>query len=138
MRQVVLSWLVVSFVLTHQSLSYAVEPSSWNQWRGPSRDSQLPTAKWPDKLAGHLELVWERPHSPSYSGPIVNKGIVFTTETIGKKSERVTAYSLTDGEVQWTTEWAGAMAVPFFAAANGDWIRDPRLYRHTLGGSGDA
>lgn len=68
-------------------------------------------------------MVWERPHSPSYSGPIVSNGLVYTTETIGKKSERVTAYSLETGEAVWNTEWAGAMAVPFFAASNGDWIR---------------
>lgn len=122
MRLMVLICLLASVALSHPSLSHAVEPS-WNQWRGPSRDSQLPTAVWPDRLSGHLELVWQRPHAPSYSGPIVNNDTVFTTETIGKKSERVTAYSLKEGDVKWTTEWEGAMAVPFFAASNGDWIR---------------
>lgn len=99
------------------------EPVSWNQWRGPFRDSQLPGAVWPESLQGHLELVWEQTHGPSYSGPVVQGDLVFTTETIDRKTERVTAYRLASGEVVWTAEWPGSMTVPFFAAANGDWIR---------------
>lgn len=95
----------------------------WNQWRGPSRDCQLSDATWPDALQGKLNLIWEKEHSPSYSGPITQDGLVFTTETIGKKTERVTAYDLDSGELVWKVEWPGAMAVPFFAASNGDWIR---------------
>ncbi|QDT12033.1 PQQ-binding-like beta-propeller repeat protein [Planctomycetes bacterium K23_9] len=95
----------------------------WSQWRGPSRDSLLVDAVWPDALTGNLNLVWERPHAPSYSGPVVQDGVVFTTETIDKSTERVTAYKLDSGEVVWSKEWPGAMAVPFFAASNGDWIR---------------
>lgn len=99
------------------------ETPDWNQWRGPSRDSTLTGTTWPSKLQGELELVWEQSHSPSYSGPIVCEGTVFTTETIDKKTERVTAYDLATGEKRWQVEWPGAMAVPFFAASNGDWIR---------------
>ena len=99
------------------------EPSAtWSQWRGPARDGQLPGAQWPQQLDG-LEIVWEKSHSPTYSGPIVTGDLLFTTETIDKKSERVTAYQLDSGAVKWTAEWPGAMAVPFFAASNGDWIR---------------
>ncbi len=99
------------------------EVPSWSQWRGPARDSQLAGATWPPKLSGRLQLVWEKPHSPSYSGPVVSGDLVFTTETINKKSERVSAYKVNTGELIWTAEWPGAMAVPFFAASNGDWIR---------------
>ena len=95
----------------------------WNQWRGPNRDSVVASSVWPDTLQGNLTLVWEKPHSPSYSGPIVSGDTVFTTETIDKAKEKVTAYRLETGEVLWTREWPGSMAVPFFAAANGDWIR---------------
>jgi outer membrane protein assembly factor BamB len=95
----------------------------WNQWRGPARDGQLPGAAWPSALQGKLDLVWEKPHSPSYSGPVVSGELVFTTETIDKSTERVTAYRLDSGEVAWTVEWPGSMSVPFFAASNGDWIR---------------
>ena len=97
--------------------------ADWNQWRGPNRDSQLTESEWPDALNGRMELLWEKPHSPSYSGPVTQDGIVFTTETIDKTTERVTAYNLKTGDVVWEKEWPGAMAVPFFAASNGDWIR---------------
>jgi outer membrane protein assembly factor BamB len=95
----------------------------WNQWRGPSRDARLPSAQWPDQLQGRLELLWQASHGPSYSGPVVSGDLVFTTETVDKASERVTAYQLASGDRVWQVEWPGAMAVPFFAAANGDWIR---------------
>ncbi|MGI9472521.1 MAG: PQQ-binding-like beta-propeller repeat protein, partial [Rubripirellula sp.] len=109
------------FVLP-MALGHAENPD-WNQWRGPSRDSQLSEATWPDAFKGKLNLVWEKPHAPSYSGPITQDGVVFTTETIDKKTERVTAYDLASGDMVWKKEWPGAMAVPFFAASNGDWIR---------------
>ncbi len=122
MRQIPLL-LAASAVSAVALPATAVEPSTWSQWRGPSRDSQIAGAEWPDKLKGSLELVWVHSHSPSYSGPVVNNGLVYTTETVGKKSERVTAYDLKTGDSVWTAEWAGAMSVPFFAASNGDWIR---------------
>lgn len=95
----------------------------WNQWRGPQRDGRLTDTALPRKLTGNLQLEWERPHQASYSGPIVCGDLVVTTETVDRSDERVTAYRLADGEVAWTAEWTGSMAVPFFAAANGDWIR---------------
>ncbi|WP_246109615.1 PQQ-binding-like beta-propeller repeat protein [Roseimaritima multifibrata] len=99
------------------------ESPDWNQWRGPARDGQLSGAVWPDALQDRLELIWEQPHSASYSGPVVSGDLVFTTETIEKETERVTAHRLDSGEVAWDAEWPGSMSVPFFAASNGDWIR---------------
>ena len=99
------------------------DPGNWSQWRGENRDGQLAPNSLPDKLQGGLDLVWEKPHDPSYSGPVVFNGLLFTTETVDKKYEKVTAYNLSDGSVAWTTQWEGAMKVPFFAAANGSWIR---------------
>ena len=105
----------------------------WSQWRGPNRDSQLSDAAWPSSLGDNLASVWEKPHAPSYSGPVIHDGLVYTTETIDKASEKVTAYVLETGEVAWSKEWPGAMAVPFFAAANGDWIRStPTVTRDAL------
>ncbi|MEM9587260.1 MAG: PQQ-binding-like beta-propeller repeat protein [Planctomycetota bacterium] len=98
-----------------------VEPS-WNQWRGQSRDGTVPPQTWPESLDG-LSLEYERPLSPSYSGPIVHGSMVFTTETVDQARERVTAWDLASGDQVWKTEWDGAMAVPFFAASNGSWIR---------------
>ena len=99
------------------------EQPHWNQWRGPARDGALTESSWPEAFKGKLNLLWEKPHGPSYSGPVINGTTVFTTETIEKKTERVTAYDLSSGTVQWQAEWPGSMAVPFFAASNGDWIR---------------
>ena len=121
LRFLICAAVPLCFALVGQAVS--AESPDWNQWRGPTRDSMIADAKWPDKLNEKLSLVWEKEHSPTYSGPIVSGDLVFTTETIDKKSERVTAYKLASGEVSWTREWDGAMSVPFFAAANGDWIR---------------
>jgi len=60
---------------------------------------------------------------PSYSGPIVSSDKVFTTETKDKKFEVVTALDRASGKVLWHSQWEGAVSVPFFAKANGDWIR---------------
>jgi outer membrane protein assembly factor BamB len=95
----------------------------WNQWRGPNRDGSTAEKAWPEAIEGRLELVWEQPLSPSYSGPVIHEGLVITTETIDKQFERVSAYELATGKPAWDVKWPGAMAVPFFAAANGDWIR---------------
>lgn len=95
----------------------------WNQWRGPHRDGVISGASWPDALRDRLQLVWEQSLSPSYSGPIVHDGRVITTETIDKTYERVSAYDLNTGDLAWSVQWTGSMSVPFFAAANGDWIR---------------
>ncbi|MCM2374394.1 PQQ-binding-like beta-propeller repeat protein [Aporhodopirellula aestuarii] len=97
--------------------------TDWNQWRGPNRDGAAGTRPWPNQLQGKWNQVWAHELAPSYSGPVVQDGFVFTTETIDKKIERVTAYDLVTGEKAWTREWPGSLAVPFFAAANGDWIR---------------
>ncbi|WP_372895233.1 PQQ-binding-like beta-propeller repeat protein [Stieleria sp.] len=101
----------------------AADPGDWSQWRGENRDGQLTTGELPEKLQGNLTLAWEKPHAPSYSGPVVFDGMLYTTETVDKTFEKVTAYHLSDGSVAWTAQWEGSMAVPFFAASNGDWIR---------------
>jgi outer membrane protein assembly factor BamB len=101
----------------------AAAAADWLQWRGPDRNGLLMGAKWPDRLQGHLNLQWEQALQPSYSGPLVNASQVITTETVDRKLERITAFDLKDGKQRWTREWEGSMAVPFFAASNGDWIR---------------
>ena len=98
----------------------------WTQWRGPDRTAILPAdADFPKKLSGDdgLTLAWEKQFGPSYSGPVISDGILINTETVAKKLERVTALNVETGDVLWVAEWEGAMSVPFFAKANGDWIR---------------
>ena len=48
---------------------------------------------------------------------------MFTTETVDGSRERVSAYRLTDGSRLWQRAWEDSLTVPFFAAANGSWIR---------------
>ena len=98
--------------------------SDWPQWRGPQRDGQFAGPAWPDKLdTNHLRQVWRVELGPSYSGPIVVGDRVFTTETKDKKFEVATAFDRHSGKELWRTQWEGALSVPFFAKANGDWIR---------------
>ncbi|MFN0052315.1 MAG: PQQ-binding-like beta-propeller repeat protein [Planctomycetales bacterium] len=99
-------------------------PSIWPQWRGPHRDSQVEAAPWPASLAGDaLQKTWRVPLGPSYSGPIVSKDTVFVTETKDAAQEVVRALDRKTGQQRWEASWEGAMSVPFFAKANGDWIR---------------
>lgn len=99
-------------------------PPAWGQWRGPTRDGQVSGPAWPDRLTKEsLTLLWRVPLGPSYSGPIVAGDLVYTTETKDKASEVVFALDWKTGKERWRSDWKGAMTVPFFAAANGSWIR---------------
>jgi outer membrane protein assembly factor BamB len=96
----------------------------WPQWRGPTRDGQFRGNSWPESLdEKSLVQAWRVELEPSYSGPIVSGKRVFTTETVKSEKERVTAYDRETGEKLWQTEWKGSLIVPFFAWANGSWIR---------------
>lgn len=98
--------------------------SVWNQWRGPTRDGQVPGTNWPTSLSEqHLTLLWRVELPPSYSGPIVSESAVFVTGTADKKTEVVLALNRESGSEFWRAEWPGAISVPFFAASNGSWIR---------------
>lgn len=120
-RYLLLAWCLTTFAL---SASHAVsDETGWNQWRGSHRDGSVDAAEWPDALKGKLTELWHHDLAPSYSGPVIADGLVFTTETVDKKSERVSAYDLQTGKVAWSQQWLGSMSVPFFAAANGDWMR---------------
>lgn len=99
-------------------------PGDWPQWRGPGRDGHVDGAAWPERLTrDSLKLIWRVPLGPSYSGPILSKEMVFTTETKNKESEVVYAFDRRTGKERWRCDWKGSMSVPFFAAANGSWIR---------------
>jgi outer membrane protein assembly factor BamB len=103
--------------------------SLWPQWRGPKRDGQSQGDPWPERLSGDaLVQLWRVPLGPSYSGPIVAGAVVYTTETRDKESESVYAIERATGRQRWRAEWKGAMTVPFFAAANGSWIRSTPAY----------
>lgn len=103
--------------------------ATWPQWRGPQRDGQVQGAPWPTRLSeGALQRQWRVPLGPSYSGPIVSESLVFVTETDNATREVVRALDRVSGQLRWQTGWDGALAVPFFAKANGDWIRSTPAY----------
>ena len=103
--------------------------ADWSQWRGPRRDGKLSGLTLPNSLDDqHLRKVWSIPLGPSYSGPLVVGEQVFTTQTIERKFEVVTAHDRKTGDLIWKQQWEGAMSVPFFAKANGDWIRATPAY----------
>ena len=124
-----LKTLTLFFLLSTVGAVTAADPDvstlsdtpQWNQWRGPQRDGvwagELPS------LLSELSLAWERPLSPSYSGPITDGKYVYTTETVDEKFERVTAFDLATGQSKWSTWWEGAIKVPPYAAVNGSWIK---------------
>lgn len=100
------------------------EVAEWRQWRGPERDGQVQGDKWPARLSAEtLSTLWSVSLGPSYSGPIVARDLVFTTETKNKESEIVYAFDRATGKERWRADWKGALSVPFFAASNGSWIR---------------
>jgi len=125
----VISWIPSTCKLAAQASDAPSKPMVWNQWRGPTRDGQVSGSAWPARLSdGSLKLIWRLPLGPSYSGPIVAEDLVFTTETRNKESEVVYAVDRRTGKERWRAEWKGAMTVPFFAAANGSWIRSTPAY----------
>ncbi len=96
--------------------------ADWPSWRGANRDGHCDDAQWPRDFSA-LRQQWSIELADSYSGPIVSKGRVYTTETIEQRDESLIALDTATGDQLWKSRWAGAMSVPFFAKANGDWIR---------------
>lgn len=116
---------VFVLVMLVSSSASAADPITWPQWRGPTRDGLVSGPGWPDKIDGDaLKPIWRVDKlGPSYSGPIVAADRVFTTQTIDKKTEVVTAHDRKTGKELWKASWDGSITVPFFAAKNGSWIR---------------
>ncbi len=86
-------------------------------------------ADWAGDLSEqHLSELWSTPQGPSYSGPIVASDRVFVTETKDNQYEVVHALDRATGKELWQVQWEGVMQVPFFAAANGSWIRATPAY----------
>ena len=95
----------------------------WNQWRGPNRDGVVAGKPWPQDLKpNHLSPAWRVELGSSYSGPVMDQMTIYVTESSGN-NEVVRALDRVTGKEKWRHEWAGKMSVPFFARANGSWIR---------------
>lgn len=119
------SQLTAVLVLAWMATNLTAADDTWPQWRGPARDGMSPGPDWPKSLSDeHFTTLWKADGlGESYSGPIVGGDRVFTTETVGKKSERVRCLNRKTGKEVWAKEWDGSLTVPFFAARNGSWIR---------------
>jgi len=101
----------------------------WPQWRGPARDGLSPGTAWPQSLSdAHFTRQWRVDLGPGYPGPIVAEDRVFVVETKDKKEEIVRALDRETGRELWRSAWEGAMAVPFMARRNGDWVRSTPAY----------
>ncbi len=126
-----LSYCVCLLAMICPTLTAEADDPVWNQWRGPNRNGVWP-GELPKSLES-LELVWEKPLQPSYSGPVSDGKVVYTTETADQSFERVTAFDLETGDVRWTCQWEGAITVPPYALANGSWIKStPALSEDSL------
>ena len=113
--------IFISVVATTRS---GVNAEEWSQWRGPSRTGVVNQQNWPGSLdEATLKTGWRVSLESSYSGPVLDSNRVFVTETRDKQFEVVRALDRQTGKELWATEWKGAITVPFFAAANGSWIR---------------
>ncbi len=123
LRKTVLSIIATALFATSLHAE-SLNRNAWLQWRGPDRNGQVTSSPWPADLSEqHLTEKWSIPQGPGYSGPIVMDDRVFVTETKDKKLEVVRALDRTTGKKIWATQWEGSISVPFFAAANGSWIR---------------
>jgi len=126
---------VLLFLFSGLAVSKAQSsPSQWNQWRGPNRDGHVDAQDWPERVSGDsFSLQWSHPLKASYSSPVLDDTLVYTTETVDDQTERALAYDRLSGELVWSTSWSGGMKVPFFARANGSWIRStPLLVKNRL------
>jgi outer membrane protein assembly factor BamB len=122
--------IVSAVLLLVVALSYpaaAASASEWPQWRGPDRDGRVPGTGWPDSLSG-LERSWRVELGRGYPGPVVGTDRVFVVESVDDETVAVRALALDDGSELWKQEWAGSGKVPFFARANGDWVRSTPVY----------
>ncbi|MBX9680456.1 MAG: PQQ-binding-like beta-propeller repeat protein [Gemmataceae bacterium] len=119
-------FLAAFLVLHAASVGYAqqIAESDWPQWRGPTRDGFVRNGRWPERLkTDNFKEIWTKPLGPGYPGPLVMGDKVFVGETKDRKVEVVRALDRKTGKQLWEASWEGSLSVPFFAKANGDWIR---------------
>ncbi|MEM9478677.1 MAG: PQQ-binding-like beta-propeller repeat protein [Verrucomicrobiota bacterium] len=118
-------FLLLALALPTPSMAEELKNSEWNQWRGPSRDGIIKDAQpWPETISETaLVPLWSIALAESYASPVISDGKVVSVATREKKFEVVQALDIADGKQLWQQEWEGSMKVPFFARANGSWVR---------------
>ncbi|MFO0864880.1 MAG: PQQ-binding-like beta-propeller repeat protein [Gemmataceae bacterium] len=119
-------FILLGVCLFHAASIHAqpLAESDWPQWRGPTREGRVLVGNWPARLtADNFKQIWKTSLGPGYSGPLVVGDRLFVAETKDRKLEVVRALDRKSGKQLWEASWEGSMSVPFFAKANGDWIR---------------
>jgi len=112
---------ILIFALLSISTITAKE-STWPAWRGAERTGEVTGPKWPKNLE-NLNALWTVPLGKSYSSPIVAEDRVFVFETTEETHATVRALKRSDGSEIWSKSWESSIKVPFFAEANGSWVK---------------
>ena len=71
---------VIAAAVFALAISTLPAAADWPQWRGPNRDGSCAGPKWPQSFSG-LKEKWRLPLGASYSGPVTDGKLVFTTES---------------------------------------------------------
>lgn len=98
MRQMVSAVVLVAVVGGFQPSNL---PTSWSQWRGPSRDGIVPAALVPKAWPEALKEGWSAAVGEGYSTPVVAGGRVYV-HSRRDPDEIVTAFDLATGKPIWT------------------------------------
>lgn len=97
-RQLIMAMLLIF------GLAYSSFAQDWNQWRGPSRDAQVPRSSTPTSWPESLERGWRVELGEGYSSPVVSGGRVFV-HSRRDPEELVTAINLANGEIVWQQKY---------------------------------
>jgi outer membrane protein assembly factor BamB len=84
-----------------------------------------------------LILEWRLELGKGYPGPLVAADRVFVMETVDRETVAVRALHRESGKELWKQSWGATGSVPFFARANGDWVRSTPAYDGELLFAGD-
>jgi outer membrane protein assembly factor BamB len=83
--------------------------AQWPQWRGPTRDGNVPAASVPAAWPETAALKWKQPIGEGYSSPVVEGGRVFV-HSRRDPEEIVSALDLATGKPAWTDTYAAPFA----------------------------
>lgn len=79
----------------------------WRQWRGPSRDGQIPKASVPASWPEAFKQKWRIEIGEGYSSPVVGDGRIFV-HSRQDPEEIVRAIDLKTGNVLWQQKYSAA------------------------------
>lgn len=94
--------IAIAFLFT--ALTQSTAAQDWSQWRGPTRDGNVPAASAPASWPAALRRAWRVEIGEGYSSPVVSRGSVFVH---GRKDpeEVVMAVNLATGKMIWEQKY---------------------------------